>query len=128
MRRALTMLLLLAGCTTTAMNGDSHRDLAAQLAGRVVGPPQDCVDASPSANLRPVDEHTVTLESGGTLYVNHLMGECPGMRQMDTLIIQASEGARYCRGDRFRTVPYGGGGVPGPICGLGSFIPYRRAR
>ncbi len=128
MRRFLTIILALAGCTAATMHGDARRDLAAELADRVAGPPQDCVDATPASNLRPVDERTVTLESGGTIYVNHLIGECPGMHQMDTLIIQTSEGRRYCRGDHFRTMPYGGSVVPGPICGLGSFIPYRRAR
>lgn len=128
MRRFLAIVLALAGCTTATMQGDARHDLTAELAGRVAGPPQDCVDATPASNLRPVDEHIVTLESGGTIYVNHLIGECPGMQPMDTLVIQASEGGRYCRGDHFRTMPYRGSAVPGPICGLGSFTPYRRAR
>jgi hypothetical protein len=129
MRLSLTILLLLAACTAPDPHGDSaQRDLAAELAGRTAGPPQDCVQTLPATNLRIVDERTVTYRDGPTIYVNHLIAECPGLRPMDTLIIQENEGGRYCRGDHFRSVPFGGSAVPGPICGLGSFIPYRRPR
>ena len=126
MRLALMIPLLLVGCTAT---DDMHRrnrdDLTAQLAGRMAGPPQDCVSMESASTLRPVDSQTLVLDRGITFYVNHLRGPCPGMQPTDTIIYQAY-GSQYCRGDRFRTRPFGGGAIPGPMCILGQFVPYRR--
>ena len=125
MRLSFALLLLIVGCTAPDARDRAGRDLAAELAGRTPGPPQDCVSTTSTTNLRVVDEQTLTLERGGTIYVNTLMGSCPGLRPMDTLIVQM-HGSQYCRGDRFRSRPFGGGAVPGPMCILGSFTPYRR--
>ncbi|HEX5181531.1 MAG TPA: DUF6491 family protein [Allosphingosinicella sp.] len=127
MRLAPMTILLLAAFSTAAMPKSDRNDLAAQLAGRTAGPPQDCVPIEPASNLRPVDAQTLVVERGATLYVNRLRGGCPGLDPTDTIIFVA-HGSQYCRGDHFRTRPFGGGVVPGPICILGDFVPYRRAR
>jgi hypothetical protein len=127
MRLALTIALLLAGCTAPDMHSRDRDDLAKQLAGRTAGPPQDCVSSETTTSLRPVDEQTAVIDRGDTLYVNTLMGSCPGLEPTDTLIVEM-HGSQYCRGDHFRSRPFGGGAVPGPICTLGPFVPYRRAR
>jgi len=125
MRLSPALLLLIVGCTAPDAHGSPGRDFAAELAGRTAGPPQECVSTMPTTNLRVVDEQTVAIDSGGAIYVNHLHGPCPGLRPMDTLVVQV-HGSQYCRGDRFRSRPFGGSAVPGPICILGSFTPYRR--
>lgn len=127
MRCALPMILLLAGCSATDMHSRNRDDLAAQLTGRTAGPPQDCVSIESTSSLHPVDPQTVTVERAGTLYVNHLSGSCGNLEPTDTLIVEV-HGSQYCRGDHFRSQPFGGSAVPGPICTLGSFTPYRRAR
>ncbi|HEY1604283.1 MAG TPA: DUF6491 family protein [Allosphingosinicella sp.] len=127
MRLAPMTILLLAAFSTAAMPKSDRSDLAKQLAGRTAGPPQDCVSMDTTANLRPVNEQTLIVERGPILYVNHLRGGCPGLEATDTIILQAN-GNQYCRGDHFRTRPFGGGVVPGPICVLGDFTPYRRTR
>jgi hypothetical protein len=126
MRSILMMVLLAAGCTAPDMRNRDRDALASEIAGRNAGPPQDCVDTQSTASLRPVDESTIRLDDGGTLYVNHLAAACPGLRAMDTLIVEP-HGSQYCRGDHIRSVPVGGG-IPGPACFLGQFTPYRKAR
>ena len=127
MRLALTMLLLLAGCSGADMHSRERNDLATQLTGRTAGPPQDCVAIEPTTNIRPIDPQTVVVDRGGTLYVNHLRGSCGNLEPTDTVIIEV-HGNQYCRGDHFRTRSFGGSAVPGPICTLDNFIPYSRAR
>jgi hypothetical protein len=127
MRLPLMIVLLLAGCSATDMHSRDRNALATELAGRTAGPPQDCVSIEQMSSLRPVDAQTVTLDRGATIYVNHLAGACGNLGPTDTLIIEA-HGSQYCRGDHFRSQPFGGSAVPGPICILGDFVPYRRAR
>ena len=127
MRLALTMLLLLAGCSANDMHSRDRADLAAELAGRTAGPPQDCVSIESTSNIRPVDPQTVVVDRGGTVYVSHLAGACGNLEPTDTLIVE-THGSQYCRGDHFRSKPFGGSAVPGPICILGDFVPYRRPR
>ena len=127
MRLALTMLLLLAGCSAADMHSRDRAGLAAQLTGRTAGPPQDCVSIESTSSIRPVDPQTVVIDRGATVYVNHLAGTCGNLEPTDTLIVDV-HGSQYCRGDHFRSRPFGGSAVPGPICILGDFVPYRRPR
>jgi hypothetical protein len=119
--RLLPLLILASACA-----GGSAReaDLSRDLAGRSAGPPQDCVQASPGANLAVRDRQTLVYRRGDTIWVNRLGAPCPGLDPMSTLIIEA-HGSRYCRGDRFRaTEP--GRSIPGPSCLLSDFTPWRR--
>jgi len=94
------------------------------LAGRTAGAPQRCVPTQPTEALRVVDSHTVLYGNGGTIWVNRLATECPGMTRMDILIIEPM-GTEYCRGDKARSVdPVSH--IPGPACVLGDFVPYKR--
>ncbi len=126
MRLPFLVVLLLLGAAADAPTREQAR-LTKDLAGRTEGPAQDCVFIEPTTSLRPVDSQTLVLERGATLYVNHLRGSCPGLEPTDTLILEA-HGSQYCRGDHFRSRPFGGSAVLGPICVLGDFVPYRRAR
>lgn len=123
--RLLFLLPLLAGCTAPGPRGRGGDDLTAELAGRQAGAAERCVPANSSEALRIVDAHTLALTSGSTLYVSTLEHECPGLRPMDTLIVETQD-SQHCRGDHFRAV-FHPGGIPGPICILGDFTPYRMA-
>jgi hypothetical protein len=95
-----------------------------ELAGRTAGAPQRCVPTRPSDSLRIVDAQTVIYGSGQTVWVNRPASTCPGMDQMDVLVVDLI-GSQYCRGDRVRTIdPVTK--IPGPSCILGDFVPYRR--
>lgn len=123
--RCLLLLLCLSGCAAGALPvGERERaGLAQELQGRMAGAAESCVSAFPSQALEIVDSQTVVLRSGGTIWVNRLMSACPSLRPLDTLIVEV-QGSRYCRGDRIRSLPRGST-IPGPLCFLGDFTPYR---
>jgi hypothetical protein len=108
--RIFPILLVLAGCAAPGPQGPSRDQeaLGRELAGREARAPENCVPA----------------ERGRTLWVNRLEAECPGLRPLDTLVLEV-QGSQYCRSDRFRTIS-AGSTIPGPTCLLGSFTPYRR--
>ena len=117
----LLPLLLLAACATGSAR---EADLSGELAGRTAGPPQDCVPASAGDSLVARDSRTIVYRHGDTIWVNRLAAACPGLRPMSTLIVEV-HGSNHCRGDPVRAVEPGLS-IPGPICVLGSFTPYRR--
>ena len=119
--RLLPLLILISACATSSTR---EADLSRDLAGRSAGAPQDCVSASPGVNLAPRDSRTLVYQRGDTVWVNRLRAACPGLDAMSTLVVE-THGSRYCRGDRIRAVEPGLS-IPGPICILGSFTPYRR--
>ena len=121
--RFLPLLLALAGCAAMGEREDEGAELARQLAGRTAGAPQSCVPVTQNAPLEIVDRQTLAYRLGSTIYVNRLGSECPGMRPFNTLIVETN-GSQYCRLDRVRALEPGSS-IPGPICPLGDFIPYR---
>lgn len=121
--RILPLLLALGGCAAIGQREDEGAELARQLAGRVAGEAQNCVSITQSGPLEIVDRQTLAYRVGSTIYVNRLRGECPGLRPLNTLIVE-THGSQYCRGDRVRTLE-SGISIPGPICPLGDFVPYR---
>ena len=122
--RSLVLLLLVAACAAPDPRADKdNADFQRELAGRVAGAPENCIPTSQGQSLDIVDSRTLSHRDGRTLWVNRLESECPGLRPMDTLIVEV-QGSQYCRGDHVRSVPFGGG-IPGPVCILGQFTPYR---
>lgn len=117
----LLPLLLLAACATGSTR---QADLSSELAGRTAGPPQDCVPASAGDSLVARDSQTLVYRHGGTIWVNRLAAACPGLNAMSTLIVEV-HGSNHCRGDPVRAIE-AGQNIPGPICVLGSFTPWRR--
>ncbi|HYG49007.1 MAG TPA: hypothetical protein VD846_13835 [Allosphingosinicella sp.] len=123
--RLLPLLLLTAACAATGGGpSDSEAALARELAGRTAGEPQDCVSADSGSNLTPRGRRALVYQRGDTIWVNRLRAECPGLEPLSQLIVEV-HGSRYCRGDHFRAREPGMN-IPGPICVLGSFTPYRR--
>ena len=124
--RALILAIVLSGCVTGSdfAEGD-EAELALELEGRVAGAAQRCVSTTPSEALTIVSADTLVLRRGGTIWVNRLEGNCPGLRPLHTLVVEPSLSGQYCRNDRVRAVEPGSS-IPGPICPLGDFTPYRR--
>jgi hypothetical protein len=122
--RPLIMLagLAVASCTQNAEPPGAA--LSRELAGHVAGPPQSCLSSYPSENLRVIDSSTLAYGTGRTIYVNHLGGPCPGIAQLNTIIVDAQDGTRYCRGNRIRGREPGAI-IAGPWCTLGDWTPYR---
>ena len=124
--RLLILALALSGCAAIGPGPETREQqaFARELQGRVAGAPETCVSAIQNQPLRIVDRRTVAYERGGTIWVNRLASECPGLRPFNTLIVEV-HGSQYCRGDHVRALEPGTS-IPGPICILGDFVPYRR--
>jgi len=119
---ALLLAIVLTNCTRPIAPGGAV--LAHELAGYTAGAPQSCVLTFSSHSLRAIDSSTLAYGSRDTIYVNYLGGHCPALSPFNTLIVDAQPG-RYCRGDRVRGLEPGAL-IPGPVCILGDWVPYRR--
>ena len=125
--RLLPILILVAGCATTAADGPTReqRALAEDLEGRIAGPAQACVPARQAQSLQIVDQRTIAYRDFDTVYVNRLDADCPTLRPFNVLVIE-THGSQYCRGDRVRGQEPNSS-IPGPFCLLRDFVPYRKA-
>ena len=99
--------------------------LARETTGRIAGPAKNCIPTNSSMNLHALDAETLAYGWGPTIYINHLAGPCPGVDPQSTLIVVPNLGGEYCRGDRIRGREFGGS-IPGPVCILNDWVPYRR--
>jgi hypothetical protein len=123
--RLLPLLLLASACAAGGAGpSGGETDLERELAGRTAGEPRDCVTASPGSSLVARGRQTLVYQRGGSIWVNRLAAACPGLGETSQIVIEV-HGSRYCRGDPFR-VREPGLSIPGPICVLGRFTPYRR--
>jgi hypothetical protein len=114
-------LLPLGGCVTDRMT--SEEELADAIGPRIAGEPVDCVSTSILGQARIIDNRTIVYRQGGTIYVNRLRSECPGLDPYTTLITDV-HGGQLCRMDQVSTLDPGTT-IPGPKCQLGQFTPYK---
>ena len=128
MRALILPLLALSGCAATGDVEDSAdaRALSRELATRTAGEPRECVPQRQGQSLTASDRRTIVYDLPGELWVNRLAADCPGLRPHSTIIVETF-GDRYCRNDRIRALEPGTT-IPGPICLLESFTPYRKRR
>jgi hypothetical protein len=122
--RLLPLLFLTAACAATGAGPSrGETELAGELSGRTAGEPRECVAISPGSSLTARGREALVYRRGDTLWVNRLAAPCPGLDEMSQIVIEV-HGSGYCRGDSFRTREPGLS-IPGPICVLGPFTPYR---
>jgi hypothetical protein len=123
---ALMLVTVVAGCAVAdgSLDERERSALERRLADRVAGEPQDCVPIVQNTAFTAVDRRTLVYDPGGTVWVNRLRDDCGGLRADSAILIEAS-GGRYCRNDRIRSLDPGSS-IPGPVCMLGEFTPYRR--
>lgn len=120
--RALTALLILAGCATAGDTSEAR--LSRELAGLTAGEPRACVPVHQNQSLQVLDDRTIVYRMPRAIWVNRLAGACSGLRPTSTLVVESFSG-RFCRGDLVRGLEPGST-IPGPNCPLGDFVPYRR--
>lgn len=101
----------------------SDEELADVIGDRVAQAPVDCVSTSILGNARIIDKQTIVYRRTGTIYVNRLRSECPGLDPYTTLITEV-KGGQLCRMDLVSTLDPGST-IPGPKCQLGQFTPYK---
>lgn len=124
MRRATVaaVAFMLGGCAASRADPASSdaAELAEALAGRTPGPPRQCI-AVPSGGPMIIGDALLYRE-GRRLWVTRTVDGCPSLRD-DAITITEVQGGQLCRNDRFRTVQRGGG-ILGPYCRFGAFVPY----
>lgn len=128
---ALSVLPLAAACMAERpmeMSAEARSELAAELEGRVAGPPQSCVQQRQLGGNRSVGEGAIIFGSrtGNLIYVNRPPAGCPDLRSHYALKTR-SPSAQLCAGDIVEVFDPVSGFSPG-ACGLGEFTPYRRVR
>ena len=127
--------MALAGCaygdadTAPAPIRDKEaKILEKELKGKVAGKPQSCISNSRNVNtIRISDDTLLYRESGRTVYVNKLRGSCPGLTRGDDIMVVETFSGQHCSGDIIRLVDRTSG-IPGPVCSLGEFVPYKKAK
>ena len=125
-------LAALAGCMAEAppaeVSAEAESRLAAQLEGRVAGPPQSCVRQQDLLGNESVGEGAIVFRArtSGLVYVNRPAAGCPEVRHGRALKTRTTS-TQLCRGDIAEVVDPLSGMSYG-ACGLGDFIPYRRMR
>jgi hypothetical protein len=134
----LTMALggtaLLGGCavsdadsTPVPLTEKQAQLLQKQIGGKVAGEPVSCISNMNSDTIiRVSDDMLLYKVSGRLVYQNRLKAPCPGLARDNDIIVSEQFGSQQCRGDIIRLVDRVGG-IPGPVCILGDFIPYRKA-
>ncbi|HEX8191414.1 MAG TPA: hypothetical protein VF552_00795 [Allosphingosinicella sp.] len=129
MKIAAAAMVALALASCAGRGSLEEREAGAlerQLAGRTQGEARRCVPAIQAVALIAVDARTIVYDTPGTLYVSRLRRDCPGLRAGSAIAVETG-GDQYCANDRIRAVETGSR-IPGPVCLLGAFTPYRSPR
>jgi hypothetical protein len=97
-----------------------------ELAGKTPGTAVRCISDMVNSNIiRVSDDMLLYRVSGRLVYQNRLRSSCPGLARDHDVIVSELYGSQQCRGDIIRLVDRVGG-IPGPVCVLGDFVPYRK--
>lgn len=124
-------LSLLAACgevdsTPKPLTDKQSALLSKELAGKVAGKPVNCISDFNATNMvRISDDILLYRVSGNLVYKNNLRSSCPGLARDNDIIVSEQFGGQKCRGDLLKLVDRTSG-IPGPVCSLGEFVPYRK--
>ena len=124
-------LFLLAACgevdsTPKPLTDKQSTLLNKELAGKVAGKPINCISDFNATNMvRISDDILLYRVSGNFVYKNNLRSSCPGLARDNDIIVSEQFGGQKCRGDLLKLVDRTSG-IPGPVCSLGEFVPYRK--
>jgi hypothetical protein len=139
MHKVLTTLgvsasVLVTGCsisgaesTPMALTDKQAKLLEKQIGRKVAGEAVSCISNLDQNNvIRVSDDLLLYQVSSRLVYQNRLKSPCPGLARDSDIIVTEQFGSQLCRGDIIKLVDRLGG-IPGPSCALGDFIPYRKA-
>ena len=122
----------LGACTTAPQpetrSAKAEAHLQKVLAGKVAGPPVNCLPSHRSNDMVVIDDNTILFRDGSRrVYRNDLMGG--GCSQIGSgyyaLVTRTSGGFGLCRGD-IAEVRDVSNGISGGSCVIGDFVPYTR--
>lgn len=126
-------LATLAACgemesTPVPLTAKQTEQLNKELGGKTAGKPLNCISDFNSTNMvRISDDILLYRVSGNLVYKNNLRSSCPGLARDNDIIVSEQFSSQKCRGDLLRLVDRTSG-IPGPVCSLGEFVPYRKDR
>ena len=124
MRKLLPLLAVAAGAAQ-AKPVDHEAELARAIAGRVAGPPVDCIDMHRVLGSHIIPGVAIVYDTGGTLYVNRPRAGADTMDQWD-IMVNRLYSSELCSIDTVQLVDQGSHMYSGTVF-LGEFVPYRRA-
>ena len=124
---------LITGCsmsdtqsTPMALTEKQSKLLTKQIGGKVAGKAVSCISSAQNTNIiRVSDDMLLYKVSGRLVYQNRLKSPCPGLASDRDIMVTEQFGSQQCRGDIIKLVDRIGG-IPGPFCSLGDFVPYRK--
>ena len=130
----ISATVLLTGCsmsnaesTPMALTDKQSKLLQKQIGGKVAGEPVSCISSAQHTDIiRVSDDMLLYKVSGRLVYQNRLKSPCRGLASDRDIMVTEQFGSQQCRGDIFKLVDRIGG-IPGPFCVLGDFVPYRKA-
>lgn len=120
-----------AGTAETGAGGLTPKQAATlqkELGGKVAGAPLRCLPGfrtSTSQTIRVSDTILLYRAGSNLVYRNDLKGACPGLARDSDIMVTRQYGSSTCSGDFFHLVDRSGG-MRGPTCVLGEFVPYRK--
>ncbi len=121
MRRTATIAAVL-GLTLTLSAAKSD-----PFAGRVAGPPAQCVDTSTTMSGPVIaDKDMIVIQAGRRLWRAKVRGQCFGIQPFNSLLIERW-GSQLCRNDRFRVLQQGLS-IPSQWCFFDGFVPYDKVK
>jgi hypothetical protein len=120
----------LTGCMTQpppeTRSVQAEAEFQKLTAGKVAGQPISCLPSYHAGNMVRIDNSTVAFRQGSRVYVNHLLGECSGLKSGFYALVTRSSGPGLCRGDIARVQDVSTGTIVGS-CAIGDFVPYTTA-
>ena len=134
MTLGISASVVLTGCsmsdaesTPLALTDKQSKLLEKQIGGKVAGEAVNCISNTQHTDLiRISDDMLLYKASGRLVYQNRLKSICHGLASDRDIIVTEQFGGQLCRGDIIKLVDRLGG-IPGPFCVLGDFVPYRKA-
>ena len=134
--RFLPLLLIapaIASCSTAppVQSADQMARTEARLAeltaGRVAGAPVACLSRNQSDDMTVIPGGAVALrDNARRLYINHMQGSCPNLRDTNALVTKPVGTTQLCRGDIAQLIDTTSRVFVGS-CVFGDFVPYTRA-
>lgn len=102
-----------------------QQELAALLAGREAGKPQQCISQFDARDIRVIDGTALVFGWGNTLWVN--VPRNPSTIDADDVLVTRNSGSQFCSVDIIQTLDRGSLNFNGTLS-LGDFVPYRRVK
>jgi len=110
-----------------ARSPKAQKELSQALAGRVAGPPVDCIrDFRGDRRMKVIDDSTIIFRAGDVVYVQNPPGGCQSLNRPTSSLVTRMVGRdQLCTGDIHRVVDSTTGIARGS-CAFGPFVPYRK--